>query len=115
MDSVIDFIKNFRPPNLGLGLWDILVIVGLVIVGLILINWIISFLPIRTGNLIKTIVKLSFNVLSYGLIVLIVLNAILTGDYGNVFVIAVLVVSTKIDYWYKLYDNFVDKKINKER
>ena len=120
MDSLIDFIKNFHPSDFGLGLWEILMIIVLAIAALILISWIVSFLPSRIGDSIKTIVRRTFSIISYILIVLIVLivliilNAILTGEYGNVLIIGLLIVASKVDYFYKLYDNFVDKRVNKE-
>src|SRR6478609_3761832 len=114
MDSVIDFVKKFHPSSLGLGLWNILAIVGLTLVGLVLINWTVSFLPSRTGDLIKKVVRQTFNLAYYGLIVLITLNAIFTGDYGYFLVVVFLFISSKIDYLYKLYDDFVDRKINRD-
>ena len=118
MDVIIDFIKNFHPSKLGLGLWEILAITALTLMSLVLTNWLVSFLPTRKANLIMAIVRQTFNVAYYGAMVLVFLNAILTGDYEYViilmFILAAFIVSSKIDYWYKLYDSFMDKRINKE-
>ena len=114
MDAVTEFIKKFHPSNLGLGLWDLLAIAALIIVGLVLGNWIISFFPKPTSDLIRATAKRILSFLSYVLVVLAALNAILIGNYGHVLALVLLAVSTRIDYWYKLYDNFVDKRINRD-
>jgi len=113
VDSVIDFIKKFHPSTLELGPWEILAIVGLIIVGLVLTHWIVSFLPTHTGNLVKVILTRTLSIVSYGFIILMILNAILTRDYGSILVVILLWVSSRIDYWYKLYDNFVDKRMDR--
>lgn len=114
MQKIIDFIRDFQPSNLNLGWGELVLYAGGLIVILVLINWMISFLPEHSGNLIRTIVKVALNVLSYSFISLIILNAILTDDYGNVFIMVVIVAAIKIDYWYRLYDKFVDRKMNKD-
>ena len=115
MDSIINFIKNFHPSQLGLRLWDVLLLIGITVAVIILIHWLTSFFPPRTRDSIKGVIRWTSNIIAHALIVLLTLNAILTGDYTNIFVIALLFVSSKLDYWYKLYDNFVDRQVNKER
>jgi len=115
MDAITEFIKNFHPSHWGLGLWEFLAIIGLAFVGLILITWLVSFLPTRTAELIRAIVRWTLAVVSFALTLLVVLNAILTREYSGLFIIILLMVSSRIDHWYKLYDNFVDRQVNKER
>jgi len=112
-DAIITFIKDFRPSNFNLGLGECLIIFGLLVLGAILGNRIISILPPNLAAPIRTITRIIFKLAFYSFILLILLNAILTGEYGNIFVIGIMYAASKIDYWYKLYDDFVDRKIKK--
>jgi hypothetical protein len=114
MDKVVDFIRDFHPSKLGLGLSDILLTFFCIAAGPILISWLVSFLSLRTANFIRTAFKWTLTILGYGVVLFILLNAVLTEDYGNVFVAIILIAASRIDHWYKFYDRFVDKKINND-
>lgn len=114
MNKIIDFTRNFHPSKLGLGLWDMLLIVCFILAGLILIKWLVSFCSPQTATLARTVFKWTMITFACFVALFILLNAVLTGDYGNVFVAFILILASKIDHWYKLYDNFVDRRINRD-
>jgi hypothetical protein len=115
---MIDFIRDFKPSNWGWSLADLIIFVGIVVLTLVSINWILSFLKPRPASLVKKMINVLTNCLFFGLLIIMVLNAILTKDYRNILMSIFVLVALKLNYWssyvYKLYDNFIDKKINKD-
>lgn len=112
MEPLIEFIRNFSPENLDLGIWDILTILGAIIVTSILFNWLISYLQPRITASIKKYVKRTLFYFTYGVLILLFLNAIMTGNYVYIFSILIPLLANKIDILFSLYDKFMDRKIN---
>jgi hypothetical protein len=110
MNSVIDFIKEFKFSGYGF------VMFGLMLVALLLLNWIASFFPVHIGSRIKSIGTILFTTISYGVIALIVLNALFTHNYIKLWFLIFAVLIPYIRQWadklYQVYDNLVDRIMN---
>ena len=113
METVLDFIKDFRLSTYGLDAQDIWIIAGVLIVSFILANVLISFLPTRTAGRLKKILTVVVFWMLYGVIIFLMLNAFLTKDYEKlaalIFVLIVPYLRRGVDLFYETYDNLVDK------
>jgi hypothetical protein len=109
MENIIAFIKNFHASQLGLGLGDFLLILLAIIVGLSLIHWLVSRASRGAARTFREVVKGAFMIFGTLIVLFILLNAILTGNYGIVFIGLLLIASSKIDHWFALYDHFMNK------
>jgi len=118
MEPLTNFIKDFKLSSYGLDVWDMWIIFGILIVAFALGNWIISSSPTLRASGLKRWLTFSFYMIFYGVIIFMILNSLLTNDYGRV---TVLIFSSIlpylrqwIDIFYKRYDNLVDKVIDKK-
>jgi hypothetical protein len=118
MEQVINFIKDFRLSSYGLEIWDMWLIFGILIITFALGNWIISSSAKLRASGLKRWLTFSFYTIFYGVMTFMILNSILTNNYGR---LTVLIFSTIIPYlgkwidnFYKRYDNLVDKVVDKK-
>jgi hypothetical protein len=88
--------------------WN-LVIFGLILLSFIIVNVLMKYLPKKIGKFLeKTIIWIS-----YGFVILLILGAILSKEYWNLLIIFIILIAQRINGWFKRYDSFVDRKIDK--
>jgi hypothetical protein len=113
METVIDFIKEFRISNYGWDGKDVLIIIGMILAGFILANGVISFLPAATAGRVRKILLAIVSSISYGVIIFFMLNAFLTQDYGRlagiIFLAGATYLRRGVELFYETYDKLVDK------
>lgn len=113
METIIDFIKEFQLSKYGLDVLDMLNILGMILGSFILAYGLTAFLPAVTAVRLKKILLRVVSSILYGVIIFMMLNALLTKDYGK---LAVLIFSASVTYlrrgvelFYETYDKLVDK------
>lgn len=113
METVSDFIKNFKLGSYGLDIWDMWIILGCFILTFITLNWLASFQPSRASKKMKTILNVVFITLFYIVVTLMILNSALTRDYARLLVLIFLLVlpylKRGVKGFYQRYDQVVDK------
>ncbi|SKC88818.1 hypothetical protein SAMN05660236_5701 [Ohtaekwangia koreensis] len=118
MDSVIDFIKNFKFPLSDLDFWGLLITFGIIILIFVIANWLISFLNPTTARTTKRILTIIFYSVFFFELIFVVLNAILTENYNRLTVMVFMIAPYYIRLWigkfYKRYDKLVDKLASKD-
>jgi hypothetical protein len=115
MDSVLRFLENFKPSNLGLGFWDCLIVIGAIVAIMLLANWVISRVWPERAPILRKIVSYTVMTVVYGFMLLVILNAIVTNDQETLLsmIIGGIVMNANrwFDTFFKRYDGFVDRKI----
>ena len=113
MNQAADFIRNFEPSALGLGIWGVWIGLGIVIVAYVVMVKLATFLPRVTSDLTRKILRITFYAILIGVISFMLLNSLLNQNYGQLAVIIFLLllqtlrrVASKL---YKSYDTIVDK------
>ena len=117
MNEAIDFIKNYDPINFGFGLWDLPVFIGAVILSFVIFKIISKILPSKIQPYFSKIGNWIFWIFAIIHIVFLLLKAMLTNDYWTILVLSIFLIPIftrikSIDDLFKMYDNFVDKRIS---
>jgi hypothetical protein len=118
METVIDFIKEFRLSNYGWDVNDELILIGTILAGFILANGLISFLPAATAGRSRKILAFVVSSMAYGIIIFVMLQALLNKDYGKLgvtFVCVILFMRKEFRLLYEKYDELIDKLVRRKR
>ncbi len=89
---------------------DFLIIMAAIFLGLIIIHWIANHAPQKFAGNIKRFGKayrMLVMILFYGLIAMVVLNAIINKQYSNFFILIFLFLAPKLGKWYSAYDKYI--------
>jgi hypothetical protein len=112
MNEAIDFVKNYDPINFGFGLWDLPIFISSVILSLVIFSYISKKLPLNIKPYFSKIGRL-FSCL---FVAFLFLKAVLNKDYWTILVLSIFLIPIftkikRIDDLFKMYDDFVDKRI----
>jgi hypothetical protein len=116
MNEAIAFIKNYDPINFGFGLWDLPVFIAAVIFSLVIFNIISKILPSKTQPFFSKIGNWIFWIFAIIHIVFLLLKSMLTNDYWTILLLSIFLIPVftrikSIDDLFKMYDDFIDKRI----
>ena len=113
MENVNEILKSGSARFSGVDVVDFVIVMGAIFFGLIIFHWIAQNLPNKFSGSVKRFGKYYrylVMILFYGLILVIVLNAIINKQYSNLSVLLFLIIAPKLHKWYSAYDRYVDQK-----
>ena len=117
MESVVDFIKNFKLSMLGLTPTDAMIISLCIVFAYVIGNALTRFLTPTAGETTKSILAIILNCFIYGVVGFIMLRALLNHDYWEAIVMTGIFALTHIRVWvrkfFEGYDRLVDKWANR--
>jgi hypothetical protein len=109
METIIDFVKNFRLASYGITTFDVWLFLGLLLVTFVAVRWLTSFLPESSSAKIRSVITVVSLSVLYSVIAFIILKAFLAQRYGKVAVMIFTLVVPYVKTLYKLYDDLIDK------
>jgi hypothetical protein len=116
MKDIIGFIKNYDSINFGFGFWDLPVFIGAVILSFVIFNVISKILHPKIQPYFSKFGNWIFWLFAIIHIVFLLLKAMLTNDYWTILALSIFLIPIftrikSIDVLFKIYDDFVDKRI----
>jgi hypothetical protein len=107
METVTNFIKDFKLSSFGLSTLDAWIVFGSLVLILVLGYWLASFLQPTATTKIRKVLTIIFYSVFYGVLIFMALNLLLNQNYERLALITFLFLLPTLKRWVgKFYDNF---------